>query len=189
MLRVAILFALASTVFWTTTSLAASWWIYNRAHIFELGWLDSALGRSPGKWLNLHVGLDEIAPVLKARFHRESGLTLDIQQANWRSLPAFNQSFDTVFLVLAANEFRRTEARERLFIEVQRVLRDDGRVVVVEHLRDVSNFAVFGPCALTFLSRSNWLRATRAAGLVVVNDRRITPFVHALVFGKQCGVL
>lgn len=212
MLRLAILFAVASTVFW----IATSWWIDDRAHIFELDWLDSALGKSPGKWLNLHVGLDGIAPVLNARFPGETGQTLDIsdlsedpneatapslqharrllhqpliRQTNWRYLPASNQTFDTVFLVLAAHEFRRAEVRERLFIEVQRVLRDDGRIVLVEHLRDISNFVVFGPGAFHFLSRSSWFKATRAAGLVVLNDRRITPFVHAFVFGKQCGSL
>ena len=206
--RLAILMAVASTMFWIVSSLAASWWIYDREHIFELGWLDGALGRTAGKWLNLHAGLDEIDRVLQAR---TAGETLDIfdpneltepslqharrvlglglgRQTNWRYLPAANQSYDTVFLVLAAHEFRRSQARERLFIEVQRVLRDKGRVVLVEHLRDPLNFAVFGPGAFHFLSRRNWAESMRPAGLVVLVDRKITPFVHAWVLGKQCAL-
>ena len=208
LVRLAILLAVASTMFWIVSSLAASWWIYDREHIFALGWLDGALERPAGKWLNLHAGLDEIDGVLQAR---SAGETLDIfdphevtepslqharrvlglglgRQTNWRYLPAANQSYDTVFLVLAAHEFRRAAARERLFIEIQRVLRDSGRVVVVEHLRDPFNFAVFGPGAFHFLTRRSWVESTRPAGLVVLEDRKITPFVHALVLGKQCAL-
>lgn len=209
--RLAILLAVASTMFWMGSSLAASWWIYDHERIFELGWLDAALRKAPGEWLNLHAGLDEIDAVLRARYPSAAGRTLDIfdpnevtepslqharrmlhqpltRQTNWRFLPAGNQSCDTVLLVLAAHEFRRAEARKRLFIEIQRVLRDSGRLVVVEHLRDPFNFAVFGPGAFHFLSRRRWVESTRPAGLVVLDEVRITPFVRAFVFGKQCAL-
>ena len=105
-----------------------------------------------------------------------------------RYLPAANQTYDTVFLVLAARQFNRAETRERLFIEIQRVLKDSGRVILVEHLRDARNLAVFGPAALHFLSLKAWLKTTRPAGLMVLKDQPLTPLVHALVFGKQCGL-
>jgi len=105
-------------------------------------------------------------------------------QTNWRYLPASNQAYDTVFIVFTAHEFRRAEARERLFIEVQRVLRDSGRVVLVEHLRDANNFAVFGPGVFHFLSRRAWMKSTKPAGLLMLNDTRITPFVHVFTFRK-----
>ena len=76
--RLAILLTVASTVFWIASSLAASWWIYDRARIFDLGWLDASLGRAPGKWLNLHAGLDEIDSVLRALYPDEAARTLDI---------------------------------------------------------------------------------------------------------------
>jgi SAM-dependent methyltransferase len=203
-LRLAILLAVASAAFWTATSLAASWWIYDRSHIFDLQWLD----QHPGHWLNLHTGLDEIDGVLTQRYLPSNGDTLDIfdskemtepsireahrqtrifaRKANWRCLPSSNQNYDTVFIVFTAHEFRRPEARERLFIEVQRVLRDTGRVVLVEHLRDVNNFAVFGPGAWHFFSRRAWLKSTGPAGLKLLADQRITPFVHAFTFVKRC---
>ena len=167
--------------------------------------------RPVGHWLNLHAGLDEIDPVLLTLYPGSRGETMDIfdpnevterclqharqllgqglaKQTNWRYLPAANQSYDTVFLVLAAREFRRREARQRLFIEIQRVLRDTGRVVVVEHLRDPFTFAVFGPGAFHFLSLRRWIESTKPAGLVLLSERRITPFVHAFTFGKQCAL-
>ena len=60
--------------------------------------------------------------------------------------------------------------------------------MVVEHLRDPFNFAVFGPGAFHFLSRRNWVESTKPAGLVVLSEQRITPFVHAFVLGKQCAL-
>jgi hypothetical protein len=208
--KVAILLAVASTTFWTATSLAASWWIYDRSRIYELRWLDAALTPAPSKWLNLHNGLDEMDASLHHRYPASTGQTLDIfdpmemsapsilearkhlhqsvaRQTNWRHLPAANQTYDTVFIVFTAHEIRRPAARERLFIEAQRVLRDDGRIVLVEHLRDTSNFAVFGPGAFHFLSRRAWLNSTKPAGLALLNEVRITPFVHAFVFGKECA--
>ena len=109
------------------------------------------------------------------------------RQTNWRYLPAANQTYDTIFLAFTAHEFRRAEARDRLFIESQRVLRDDGRLILVEHLRDTNNFAVFGPGALHFFSKQEWLRSTAPAGLILINDQPITPFVHVLEFGKRCA--
>lgn len=205
-IRLAILLAVASSTFWTATSLAASWWIYDRSHIYELAWLPT----SPGHWLNLHNGLDGIDRTLRTRYPSCAGDTLDIfdphemtepsiraarrqlghppARANWRYLPSSNQNYDTVFVVFTAHEFRRAEARERLFIEIQRVLRDTGRVVLVEHLRDAGNFAVFGPGAFHFLSRRAWIRSTSPAGLVMLSEQRITPFVRAFVFGKRCAL-
>jgi SAM-dependent methyltransferase len=210
-LRAAILLAVASTTFWTTASLAASWWIYNKSRMYELNWLDAALRQLPGDWLNLHNGLDEMHAALRARYPASTGRTLDIfdpaemaapsilearrhlgepliRQTNWRYLPASNQTFDTAFIVFTAHEIRRPAARERLFIEVQRVLRDNGRVVVVEHLRDACNFTVFGPGAFHFLSRRAWLESARPAGLTLLSEVRITPFVHAFVFGKRIAL-
>jgi len=141
LIRWAILCAVASTIFWSASSLAASWWIYDRSHIFDLKWMQG----SPGHWLNLHNGLDEIDGVLKARYPSCTGDTLDIfdpnemtepsvhesrrgmhskaDQANWRYLPSSNQAYDTVFIVFTAHEFPRRSARAPLPRSPARVAR------------------------------------------------------------------
>ena len=57
-------------------------------------------------------------------------------------------------------------------------------MLLVEHVRDVANFAVFGPGAFHFLSRAEWLRVVEVAGLRVATERRVTPFVRALALER-----
>jgi ubiquinone/menaquinone biosynthesis C-methylase UbiE len=109
--------------------------------------------------------------------------------ADWRALPAADHSFDTVFLVFAAHELRHHEARVKFFQEVARVLRRNGEVVLVEHLRDWSNFAAFGPGFLHFFSGSAWEHAAQAAHLSIRQRRTITPFVNVFILASCRGDL
>jgi ubiquinone/menaquinone biosynthesis C-methylase UbiE len=89
-----------------------------------------------------------------------------------------------VFLIFAAHELRRAKDREQLFEECARVLRPGGRLILVEHLRDAANTAVFGPGAWHFLPRAEWLRLAAHAGLRPEAERRIAGLVTALAFTR-----
>jgi ubiquinone/menaquinone biosynthesis C-methylase UbiE len=97
---------------------------------------------------------------------------------SWRKLPAAEQTFDAVFLIFVAHEFRIAEVRHQFLSEVARILKPGGSLVMVEHLRDVPNFLAFGPGFLHFHSRQSWTRAFRAAHLTVQSEQTVTPFVH-----------
>jgi hypothetical protein len=71
-----------------------------------------------------------------------------------------------------------------MFRETARVLRQEGCVVLVEHLRDWKNFLAFGPGFLHFHSRQDWLRTIRDAGLVVEQESPLTPFVECFVLRR-----
>src|SRR4051812_28920253 len=58
--------------------------------------------------------------------------------------PVPSASQDAVFALSAAHELRKEGERATFFREARRVLRPGGRVVVIEQLRDVANFACFG---------------------------------------------
>jgi hypothetical protein len=64
------------------------------------------------------------------------------------------------------------------------VLRKDGCIVLVEHLRDWKNFLAFGPGFFHFHSRRDWLRTIRDAGLVVEQESPVTPFVECFVLRR-----
>jgi SAM-dependent methyltransferase len=89
-----------------------------------------------------------------------------------------------VFLVFAAHELRARADRAALFAEIARALRPGGRLLLVEHCRDVPNIAVYGPGAWHFYPRADWLRLGRAAGLAPVAEATMTPLVRALVYQR-----
>jgi hypothetical protein len=74
-------------------------------------------------------------------------------------------------------ELRGAGAREAFFRELARVVAPQGCVLLVEHLRDLQNAAAFGPGALHFLPRREWLRLAAISRLRVTREAKLTPFV------------
>ena len=83
--------------------------------------------------------------------------------------------------MLAVHELRTETERVQWFAEARRVTRAGGRVVVVEHVRDLANVCVFGPGALHFHSVSAWRRSWERAQLRSCDEFRITPWVRVFV--------
>jgi SAM-dependent methyltransferase len=193
--------------FWTIGSLAASWWIYDRSPLMNGSWIREALGYRPRNWLNIHAGLDELTPILRARLRNSRGRALDIfdarmmtepsisrareatgsanaESADFRHLPVPTGTMDTVFLLLSAHELRSDDSRCALLREVHRVLAADGCVLVAEHLRDGANLLAFGPGAFHFHSRRAWARCFSHTAFGIFDEFSITPFVRVFVLRR-----
>lgn len=207
-IRGLLIVGMALAAWWALASLVASYWVYDASGLMRWTWLRGLLDVSPVAWANLHAGLDESSAALAAMFPGSNGVVLDIydpaemtepsiararaearpappaQRCRAGALPLPGGSVDAVFLLFCAHELRRRSSRGALFKEVRRVLTPGGSLVVVEHLRDAANFAAFGPGFLHFLSRRAWHRDPRAAGLVLVDERRFTPFVRTFVWRR-----
>lgn len=82
---------------------------------------------------------------------------------------------DGVYALSADHEIRDDAKRAQFFKEAKRVLKDGGRVVVVEQLRDTANFLSFGLAAFHFLSRRTWLRSFTAGGLTLEKEFSLSP--------------
>ncbi|MGW2640891.1 class I SAM-dependent methyltransferase [Streptomyces sp. NPDC001348] len=191
-----------------TSATVASWLVYDRSGLYDYDWLDTLLPRTPSVHLVVGTGLDEASAPLAARWPASLQITVDlydpavmtegsVRRARRRvpppphavpgrpdALPVRRAGADAVFLVFAAHELRQPADRERLFGECARVLRPGGRLVLVEHLRDGRNTAVFGPGAWHFLPRAEWLRLAAHAGLRPAAERRIAGLVTAFAFAR-----
>jgi hypothetical protein len=99
--------------------------------------------------------------------------------------PLAGDSADVVFALLAIHELRTETERTTWFAEAKRCLRKDGRVVLVEHVRDAANFLAFGPGFLHFHSCASWKRCWESAGLRSVELINMTPFVQIFVLTPQ----
>jgi ubiquinone/menaquinone biosynthesis C-methylase UbiE len=207
-LRLPVLSAGGLVVFWTLSSLLVSWYVYDHAGVTRWEWLPSRIAATPQRWANIHAGLDESTTALRQLFPGTAGSAVDVYDAGEMTepsiararrihpsaepflqgqsdaLPLPDHGCDAVFLLFAAHEIRAAHHRTELFSETARVLRAEGFVVLVEHLRDWKNFLAFGPGFLHFHSRRNWLRIIRAAGFVVEQESTVTPFVECFVLRK-----
>ncbi len=207
-LRVGLSAAIFATVFWAVASLVVSHYVYDRSGLYEFRWLTELLPQPPAVWINIHAGLDETSGLLAQQYPHSQWQVLDIYDpaqmtepaikrarsltpaalpappADFRALPLAPQSCEVVFIIFAAHELRTEAARQLFFRELHRVLRPQGNVVLVEHLRDVPNFLAFGPGAWHFLSRSVWLQTAHAANFTVTRELKHTPFVRAFCLSK-----
>jgi SAM-dependent methyltransferase len=201
--------ATALALLWLATSLVVSWVVYDRSRLMQWGWIAQALGFRPRSWMNIHAGLDESTPALRQLLAGSTGRVFDIfhpvemtersvlrarrlarnaiepETADFRQLPATDESVDAALLLLSAHELRTDGARRALFAEVARVLAPAGRAIVAEHLRDWANFLAFGPGFLHFHSRRTWTRCFASTGFDVQSEFSITPFVRIFVLRRH----
>jgi hypothetical protein len=209
-LKVASAIAFGCAAYFLIVSLFISYIIYDRSDLYRWSWLDRALqGISMRRAIFCHSGFDETSADLQEHFrdvqwtildhfdpkrmtersiHRARTLfpptrgTLACPYDAW-SLPA--ESADVVFGLLAVHELRSEAERTAWFTEANRRLRNGGRIVLAEHMRDWANFLAFGPGFLHFHSLHSWRRCWQASGLRCINHFSVTPFVQIIVLTKQ----
>ncbi|HVF11344.1 MAG TPA: methyltransferase domain-containing protein [Abditibacteriaceae bacterium] len=199
---------IAIGVWWLLASLAVSYFVYDLSPLYRWDWLRSLLPSAPPTWANVHAGLDESSPALRAMFGGDA-ITVDIYDAaemtepsiararrltsppvpavsaDYRSLPFADGELDAVFLIFAAHEIRSAESRQLFWNELHRVLRAGGVLVLVEHLRDFPNFIAFGPGCWHFLPRREWLRLFAASGFEIEREFGMTPFVRVCLLSRS----
>ncbi|HEX9111244.1 MAG TPA: class I SAM-dependent methyltransferase [Terriglobales bacterium] len=209
--RVVVCLAAAVATFWALSSLLVSHYVYDRSHLYQWNWLPSVLKEDPEDWANIHAGLDQSSESLIRLFPNARHRILDIfapsemsepsidrarrytlpavaaEKANPLALPLEDCECDAIFLIFVAHELRRRPARLQFFHEICRALKPSGCIVLVEHLRDWKNFLAYGPGALHFFSRREWLAVGAQAGFNVTSERSVTPFVRCFVFIKTTG--
>lgn len=94
------------------------------------------------------------------------------------NLPLGADSADLAVLAFSAHELRLHADRAALFRELRRAVGAEGRIRLVEHLRDGWNLLAYGPGAFHFLPRKAWERDFAAGGLRVAREWPCTPFVR-----------
>jgi ubiquinone/menaquinone biosynthesis C-methylase UbiE len=207
-LKAAVMVGTALILFWTVSSLVVSWYVYDHARVMQWEWMRSSVRHVPSRWANIHAGLDESTASLRHLLPGTDGVVIDIYDPHTmtepsiararrmysatesfeigsaKALPLPDADCDAVFLLFAAHELRDPEDRTQLLREAHRVLKNDGRIFLVEHLRDLPNFVAFGPGFLHFQACRSWLRSIGEARFAVTEQRGVTPFVRCFTLRK-----
>jgi hypothetical protein len=204
--KLACLIVLAGAAWFLIGSLGVSHLIYDRSDLYRWDWLELALrGTTPRQIIFCHSGFDEASQSLRVKMRDTEWKVLDhfdakrmtepsIRRARrlfpptpgtlpavYNAWPTATASADFVFGLLAIHELRSEMERTAWFSEAKRCLKKDGRVVLVEHVRDAANFLAFGPGFVHFHSPASWRRCWENANFKAIDELRITPFVRVFV--------
>lgn len=191
---------------WVLLSLTVSHYVYDLSAVSRGAWLDNIDATKIRRAAIFHAGQDEGSPKvvhLLPSIDFEVFDFYDEQRNGTRSLkraralnqrrdlqmrsdkiPVGDSTFDLALVIFAAHEIRDDSERAMFFGEVRRVLAPLGRVIVVEHMRDIWNFLAYGPGAFHFLSEQTWRRSFGTADLQINCDRRCTRFVRVFELGR-----
>ena len=199
-----------SCAYFLIGSLGVSHWVYDRSDLYGWAWLDRALeGTRMEKAALCHSGFDEASEMLKRKFLQAAWSVLDHYDpatmteasirrarklfpptdgtvaAQFNAWPLDESSVDVIFGMLAIHELRSDAERVAWFAEARRCLADGGKVVLVEHVRDLANFVAFGPGFLHFHSVAAWRISWEAGGLKLDDSFRITPLVRVFILQRS----
>lgn len=190
-------------------SLLISWYVYDWSNLYDLQWADELNILPSNRLVNIHAGFDETSVLLKAKFPISTLLVFDFydplkhteasikrarkayppfpgtQSIQTIHVPLENQSIDHLFIILAAHEIRNHDERVLFFKELNRILKPTGKIVVIEHLRDVANFAAYTIGFFHFHSKAIWRKTYQEAGLKLKQEKKITPFISIFILQKN----
>ena len=192
---------------WLVASLAVSHYIYDRSGMQKGAWLDGIHASNVAHVGIFHAGHDEASKAVGFRLPSAQVQVFDfydpgrngtgsLERAraaaarrdlaiNVERIPISSATLDLGLLIFAAHEIRDDNQRAILFRELSRVLAPAGRLIIVEHLRDVWNFLAYGPGAFHFLSRQTWRRSFADAGMEISRESSCTPFVRVFELRKK----
>lgn len=189
-------------------SLMVSLYVYDLSDLYTMNWLEALKIPAHAEIVNIHAGFDETSALLAAGYpgarlrvfdfydtarHTEVSIrrarkayppypgTVAVDSSR---LPLEPASVDVVFCILSAHEIRDSQERSRFFKQVGTALKPQGKIIVVEHLRDVANFVAYTIGFFHFYSCKSWKKNFAEAELKLANDFNITPFITGFILQR-----
>lgn len=190
-------------------SLCVSYYVYDLSGLYQLNWIDSFIDAEKGTMININAGFDETSVLLKNKFPEAELIVLDFynpekhtevsikrarnvypefpgtKPATEIDLPIADNSADKIFVIFAAHEIRNEDDRIKFFMELKRILKPTGQIIVAEHLRDTANFLAYNIGFLHFYSKQSWLNVFQSAGLQLKSEHKHTLFISIFTLIKH----
>jgi SAM-dependent methyltransferase len=187
--------------------LIVSAYVYDFSGYYNFNWLKKcAINDSQVKQIiNINAGFDETSFIIKNNFPNADLKVFDFYDAQRHTEPAIirarklslvypntqqmksdsiamnNNSADLIFLLSAAHEIRSNDEKIQFLKECHRVCKPNGKVIMVEHLRDFPNFLAFSVGFTHFFSEKTWRNAFKSSGFKTFEEIKFTPFMSIFI--------
>jgi|TARA_B110000259_G_scaffold184602_1_gene231970 ubiquinone/menaquinone biosynthesis C-methylase UbiE len=192
-------------------SVSISYYVYDLSGFYRFDWIKKDQRKI--SIVNINAGFDETSELLKKKFENSNFTALDFynpykhteisikrarkqypphektKEIKTSKIDLEGNSIDKVFVILSAHEIRNNEERILFFCELNRILKPKGQIVVIEHLRDLSNFIAYNVGAFHFHSKSTWLNNFNNSNLKLVTEIKSTPFISIFILEKNGSTL
>ena len=183
--------------------LIVSAYVYDFSGYYNFHWLTKLVSNSERINLitNINAGFDETSFIIKNKFPGSDLKVFDFYNAKRHTEPAIirarkvslvypntqsilsnhiplgDNTVDIVFLLSAVHEIRSHDEKVQFLKECHRICKPNGKIIMVEHLRDFPNFVAFSVGFTHFFSRSVWKNAFQQAGFSSFRETKFTPFM------------
>lgn len=183
--------------------LIVSAYVYDFSGYYHFAWLKKLNfpGSHDKQILNINAGFDETSFIIKEIFPKSDLKVFDFYNAEQHTEPAIvrarkvslvypntqqitsncipldDKSVDIIFLLSAVHEIRTQDEKVHFLKECFRVCKPTGSVIMVEHLRDFSNFVAFTIGFTHFFPRRVWRKAFEKAGFTSFSETKFTTFM------------
>lgn len=187
--------------------LLVSAYVYDFSGYYNFKWLKKCkIDKSEVKQiLNINAGFDETSFIIKNNFlnadlnvfdfydaerHTEPAIIRarkvslvypNTQQMKSNSMEMSDHSVDLIFLLSAVHEIRSNDEKIQFLKECHRVCKPNGKVIMVEHLRDLPNFFAFSVGFTHFFSKKIWKNAFKNSGFTTFEEVKFTPFMSIFI--------
>lgn len=191
-------------------SLVASYLLYDRSDLYRPEKLFKDLSfRDADKVIFLHASFDPISRVLDKmidpdhlkiynlygnRHEDEKSVNVSNRifpphpkQVNIdpTQIPDESNSVDYILAITSAHEILTQERRTHFFQEANRILKNDGTLILCEQMQNWINLIFFNIGAFHFVKLDSWQHSIREAGLKIVKKERLTIWGTMLYIQKS----
>ena len=189
----------------TLISLLVSYYVYDISNLYQFKWTDQLKLKPNSQLANINAGFDETSAFFKERFPHcnlavydfydpKKQTEVSIKRArkayppypgtmnvSTENIPLKENQMDAIFLILSAHEIRNPVDRISFFKLLNKSLAKNGKIVVVEHLRDWPNFLAYTVGFLHFYSGKTWRDTFVQSNFELEKEIKITPFISTYI--------
>lgn len=190
--------------------LIISAYVYDFSGYYDFKWFKDLqiIDSDKTQIVNINAGFDETSFTIKDKFsksnlqvfdfynadeHTEPAIIrarkisnqyLNTKQINTNYIPLNDNAVDVIFLLSAIHEIRKDDEKILFLKECKRICKQNGKVIIVEHLRDVPNFFAFSVGFAHFFSQKTWMNVFKKAGFTSISERKFTSFMSIFTLEK-----